>query len=93
MLNIEFDNDYEASEFLRNSKSFIFHKTIKGIEEAIKNGTDIVWVANLIVEGRVIVLRVEKPKWVKHLSLALEYFESIEDYEMCGKVKNLIDTI
>ena len=93
MLNIGFDNDEEAAEFLRTSKSFIFHKTIKGIEEAIENDTDIVSVANLIVKDRVIVLRVEKPKWVEHLLLALEYFESVEDYEMCGKVKDLIDTI
>jgi hypothetical protein len=40
-----------------------------------------------------VVLTVQPDEWEKALQLGLEYFEIIEDYEMCSKVHKLMETI
>lgn len=40
-----------------------------------------------------IILTVQPDEWERALQLGLEYFEIIEDYEMCSKIHKLIETI
>ena len=40
-----------------------------------------------------VILTVQPDEWDKALQLGLNYFEIIEDYEMCSKVHKLIKTI
>ena len=40
-----------------------------------------------------VILTVQPNEWDKALQLGLDYFEIIEDYEMCTKVYKLIETI
>ena len=40
-----------------------------------------------------VILTVQPNEWEKALQLGLEYFEIIEDYEMCSKVHKLMKTI
>jgi hypothetical protein len=40
-----------------------------------------------------VILTVQPNEWDKALQLGLEYFEIIEDYEMCTKVHKLMETI
>ena len=40
-----------------------------------------------------VILTVQPDEWDKALQLGLDYFEIIEDYEMCSKVHKLIETI
>ena len=40
-----------------------------------------------------VILTVQPDEWDKALQLGLDYFEIIEDYEMCTKVHKLIETI
>jgi hypothetical protein len=40
-----------------------------------------------------VILTVQENEWEAALELGLEYFESIENYEMCAKIKQLLETI
>jgi hypothetical protein len=40
-----------------------------------------------------VVLTVNKDEWEEALETGLVYFEEVEDYEMCAKVKKLLETI
>lgn len=40
-----------------------------------------------------VVLTVNEDEWEEALEIGLVYFEEVEDYEMCVKVKKLLETI
>ena len=40
-----------------------------------------------------VILTVQPDEWEKSLELGLEYFEIVEDYEMCSKIHTLLETI
>jgi hypothetical protein len=40
-----------------------------------------------------VILTVQPNEWEKSLELGLEYFEIVEDYEMCSKIHTLLETI
>jgi hypothetical protein len=40
-----------------------------------------------------VILTVNKDEWAPALEMGLVYFEEVEDYEMCIKVKKLLETI
>lgn len=40
-----------------------------------------------------VILTVQEDEWERALELGLEHFELVENYEMCAKVKKLIETI
>jgi hypothetical protein len=40
-----------------------------------------------------VILTVQEHEWERALELGLEHFEESENYEMCAKVKKLLETI
>jgi hypothetical protein len=40
-----------------------------------------------------VVLTVNEDEWEEALEIGLVYFEEVEDYEMCIKIKKLLETI
>ena len=40
-----------------------------------------------------VILTVQEDEWERALELGLTHFESAENYEMCSKVKKLLETI
>jgi hypothetical protein len=40
-----------------------------------------------------VILTVQEDEWERALELGLTHFESVENYEMCAKVKKLLETI
>jgi hypothetical protein len=40
-----------------------------------------------------VILTVQENEWERALELGLEHFEESENYEMCAKVKKLLETI
>ncbi len=61
------------------------------ISKSIDNGDNIAVVANLTVNNYVFTIQIEKIDFVKHLNKSLIYFENVENYEICQKIKSLID--
>lgn len=90
-LNIEFDSHEELITFLHNEKGLIFLTAYNMISKSIDNGDNIAVVANLTVNNYVFTIQIEKIDFVKHLNKSLIYFENVENYEICQKIKSLID--
>ena len=80
--NVPFEKDY-FKENKENPKELIFKNRINLPYEP---GTD-------EEEIEEVVLTVNKDEWEEALETGLVYFEEIEDYEMCAKVKKLLETI
>lgn len=40
-----------------------------------------------------IILTVNEDEWEPALEMGLVYFEEVEDYEMCSKIKKLLETL
>jgi hypothetical protein len=93
LITLEFKNNREVINFLRDNKKTLFKTLFVEIQESKKNGSDIAIGANLIVKGMVISVAVEKEDWLSHLTISMEYFLQIEDYEMCANIRDLIDII
>lgn len=93
MITFEFKNNREVINFLKDNKKSLFKSLFVEIQESKKNGHDIAIGANLIVNDMTITIAVEEKDWLSHLTISMDYFLQIEDYEMCANIRDLIDTI
>jgi len=90
-LTIEFKNYEELITFLYREKALLFLVAYKVIQKSVDNHDDVAVVANLLVNDSVYTIKIERDDFNKHLNKSLSYFETIEDYETCQKIKDLID--
>ena len=72
-------------------KGLLFLIAYKVIQKSIDNDDNIAVIANLTVNNSVFTIQIEKNDFTKHLNKSLTYFEGVEDYETCQKIKKLID--
>jgi protein-arginine kinase activator protein McsA len=93
LITIEFKNNKEVINFLRDNKKALLKTLFIEITDSKKNGNDIAIGANLIVNDEVLTIAVEKKDWLKHLIVSMDYFLQIEDYEMCASIRDLINII
>jgi protein-arginine kinase activator protein McsA len=93
LITIEFKNNKEVINFLRDNKKALLKTLFIEIKDSKKNGNDIAIGANLIVNDEVLTIAVEKKDWLKHLIVSMDYFLQIEDYEMCASIRDLINII
>lgn len=92
-INLEFDDYSDVVFFLKTNKGFLFTKTLDGIKESIKNNEDVAVIVNLLVKDTVFTIKLDRLDWLTHLDISIKYFESIEDYETCIEIKELIKVI
>ena len=92
-INPEFDDYSDVVFFLKTNKGFLFTKTLDGIKESIKNNEDVAVIVNLLVKDTVFTIKLDRLDWLTHLDISIKYFESIEDYETCIEIKELIKVI
>ncbi len=93
MITLEFKNNKEVINFLKDNKKTLLKTLFIEIKDSKKNGNDIAIGANLIVNDEVITIAIEKKNWLNHLIVSMDYFLEIEDYEMCANIRDLINTI
>jgi len=93
MKNVHLDSFEEMSDYLRNNKESFFGLIIEGVKQCIEDGVELIDIIHFFVKDTKIVIQVKKDDWNTTLLLALEYFESVEDYEKCIEIKNLINNI
>ena len=92
---IHINNEEEENSYLI-TKRFEIHKKIFDDIEAAYPTTKTKLIIFRIVNnfrGYVLEMRVERKDWLDSLNKCLEYFEEIEEYEICNKVDQLIDKI
>tara|TARA_Y100001973_G_C5194662_1_gene333392 strand:+ start:2420 stop:2689 length:270 start_codon:yes stop_codon:yes gene_type:complete len=82
---------FEFNEELSPKKHQVYKSLIDGVTEAIK--TDKKEIKLCEVKNSGIYITVEKQEWKTSLDSALQYYISIEEYEECSKIKNLIDKL
>jgi hypothetical protein len=89
----------ELIEFSANESGQIHLQTYKMLKQEWNKNKTYSVVDLFIVEltddeeMEEIILTVQEHEWEAALELGLEHFEEIEDYEMCAKIKKLLETI
>ena len=71
-------------EFINDNKSNIFKETFSGIKHAIRQNKNIAEICS--VNTDIAVATIAKKDWENALSSSLGYFESNDEYEMCGDI-------
>ena len=82
---------FEYNEELKSSKHKVYKSLIDGVTEAIKTNKELIKLCEVKNSGMFIT--VEKQEWKNSLDSALEYYISIEEYEECSKIKDLINKL
>jgi len=71
-------------EFINDNKYNIFRETFSGIKHAIRQNKNIAEICS--VNTDIAVATIAKKDWENALSSSLGYFESNDEYEMCGDI-------
>ena len=82
---------FEYNEELGSKKTQVYKSLIEGVSEAIKNNKKEIKLVE--VKNTNVYITVEKPNWKSSLDSALQFYEKVEEYEQCSKIKNLIDKL
>ena len=86
-------------EFTENNPDVIYIQTYEVLNHYWKKNKKISIVDLFIItltddeEMDEVVLTVNEDEWSPALEMGLVYFEEVEDYEMCIKIKKLLETI
>ena len=72
------------NEFINDNKSNIFRETFSGIKHAIRQNKDTAEICS--VNTDIAIATIAKKDWENALSSSLGYFESMDQYEMCGDI-------
>ena len=88
-------NDYDdIDKFLKNEKGKFFTEIISSIKRAWKEKlTEIIVVQFNVGTETLIELSINQNDWSESLHLALYHYESVEEYEKCTQIQNMIDEI
>ena len=78
-------------EFINDNKSNIFKETFSGIKHAIRQNKNIAEICS--VNTDIAIATIAKKDWENALSSSLGYFESNDEYEMCGDINYTLKTL
>tara|TARA_R110001583_G_scaffold36163_1_gene119227 strand:- start:2067 stop:2357 length:291 start_codon:yes stop_codon:yes gene_type:complete len=91
-LTLRFDDDDEFMQVMEDNEYIIHSRTLEGINNAFDtNSKEDVVIAYLNDDEY--VLSIPEDCWKDNLEMSMEYFTSIEDYEKCNEIKQLIDKL
>jgi hypothetical protein len=73
----------------------IHRRTVEMIDIGYNSGMDVVTLFEIESphDDKERFLNLHWDRWVENLNNALEYFEEIEDYEMCSYAKDVLDRV
>lgn len=78
----------DAQDFFENNQGFIYSRILKVVEEGIQTNQTSIRLFEL--NGTGVYMTSHKKGWKSGLSQALQYFESVEDYEKCVIARDLM---
>ena len=95
MKKYHFDSWQEAILFFATEVEHNHREHIKAIELALRLKLDEVKLSDIHIKGEELITSptVPKSQFKILLTKALEYFESVEDYEFCSHIKKLIKKV
>jgi hypothetical protein len=95
MKDFYFSNEDEQKNFLRDNKWLICSLIVEGVKKSLDEGLESLIIFRLInpLDNFILTTDLKKNDWEESLKKCLEYYESIEEYEMCDKIIKLLKTI
>ena len=95
MKDFYFSNEDDEKDFLKNKKWLIHSLVIDGVKKSFEENLDSIVVFRIInpISNFVMTTEIKKEDWLDSLSKSMEYYESVEEYEKCNEIKELIKNI
>ncbi len=84
-------DEEDAQAFFDENEQFVYSRIAKAIEEGVL--TDLTIIRLFELNGSGVYLTSDRCTWPSGAQQALQYFESVEDYEHCAKLRDLIEKI
>ncbi len=93
VIYIETEEDEE--KYLIEYKYSIHTKILESIELSIKENIDSVELFQVVnnLRGFTFVVMVDRDNWLDSLEKCLKFYTDSEEYELCGRTKNLIEEV
>jgi hypothetical protein len=95
MKDFYFSSEGDQKKFLIENKWLICSLIVEGVKKSLEEELDSILIFRLIntIDDVVLTTELRKEDWVVSLKKCLEYYESVEEYEMCDKIINLLKSI
>jgi hypothetical protein len=95
MNDFYFFNKDDEKDFLKNKKWLIHSLIIESVKKSISENLDSIVVFKIInpISNFIMTTEMKKSDWVVSLEKSLKYYESVEEYEKCEEVINLLKKI
>lgn len=92
---IHITNEGEEKDYLSKHRFEIHSRILEGIEKGVGEDIETLVLFKIInhVEDYTVILTVTKEKWLDSLEKCKAYFEEIEEYEYCERIKVLKEKI
>jgi hypothetical protein len=76
---------------LKQKKNQVYTSLVEGISEAFETDSDEIKLCEVKYANT--YLTVHKDNWSSSLARAMDFYIEKEEYEQCGKIKNLMDKL
>jgi hypothetical protein len=95
MKDFYFSNDEDERDFLKNKKWLIHSLIVDSVKKAKEEDLESIVVFRMInpINDFIMVTELGKDNWIGSLNKSLEYYESVEEYERCREITELINDI
>jgi len=95
MKDFYFSNEDDEQEFLKNQKWLIHSLIVESVKKAYSEDLENIVVFRIInpISNFIMTSELNREDWVDSLSKSLSYYESVEEYENCEEIKELIKKI
>ena len=88
---IHITNEGEESDYLAKHRFEIHSRILEGVERGVNEGIDNILLFKIInhVDNYTVILSVTKESWGESLEKCKNYFQQVEEYEACERVRIL----
>ena len=95
MKEINFESREQLTEYVEAQREEMYEMIVNGIDQAYAMGADVADIVTFYIEDEDVYIDMvsERNDWKKSLTLALDYYVSVEMYEKCVKLKALIERL
>lgn len=80
---------------LGDNRTEIHLRLIASIEKSIEENIESIEILKIVnnYRGYIMILKVEKKNWKDSLLKSLSYFEEVQEYEVCSKIKKTLEKL
>jgi|LakMenEpi03Aug12_release.lakeMendotaPanAssembly.Ray.scaffolds.fasta_scaffold1631932_1 hypothetical protein len=95
MKDFYFSDEQDAKEFLLKNKWLINSLIVEGVRKSIDEGLEKLTIFRIInpISGYILTTEINKYNLINSLNKCLEFYESIEEYEMCDRIIKMKEEI